>query len=76
MILPGGTVLCLFPMGPVVGRAETCGLRWPLDGLQFDRSTASLSNQTCDTTVEITVQSGAFMLVRHRADRDDISAFQ
>lgn len=31
--LPAGSLVSLFPMGPVMGRSE--GLEWPIEGLQF-----------------------------------------
>lgn len=63
--LAAGTRVSLFPMSPV--RAESTGLRWPLDGIGFAPSGASGTSNEATGPVELTVLGGEMLVILPRA---------
>lgn len=60
--LPLNTLLSLFPVGPGPWEAESEGLKWPLNGLFWERGSFGLSNKTCNPFASIRVRSGRFLV--------------
>ncbi|MCA1951037.1 MAG: thiamine diphosphokinase [Treponema sp.] len=60
--LPLDTLISLFPVGPGPWEAESEGLKWPLNGLSWERGNFGLSNRTCHPSVSIKVLSGRFLV--------------
>jgi thiamine pyrophosphokinase len=73
-LLPGETIeaaapdaglpVSVFPVGRGPHSAQSRGLRWPLDGLDFDGGAYSLSNRAETGTFRVTSQSGRFLIIQ------------
>ena len=57
----------LFPLSATVAGVSSRGLRWPLDGLDFPRGFASVSNVVVADEWQVTVASGRMLMVRNLA---------
>ena len=55
-------VVSVFPLGVGPWKAESCGLKWPLDGLSWDRGFFGLSN-VAEGEFSIKAVEGRFMVV-------------
>jgi thiamine pyrophosphokinase len=60
---PGETV-SFIPVGPVVCRMSSQGLRWPLDGLTWSRGDIGISNEFASQEVRVKMMSGRLLMVR------------
>jgi len=61
------STVSLFPLSATVSGLASRGLRWPLDGLCFQRGFASVSNVVVADTWELTVAHGRMLMVRNLA---------
>jgi thiamine pyrophosphokinase len=59
--LPVGTMVSVFPLGEGYWEAESSGLKWPLNGLNWDRGSCGISNRTVKETFSVRVIRGRFM---------------
>jgi thiamine pyrophosphokinase len=59
-----GSTISLFPVGPRAARMSSQGLQWPLEGLEFRRGFAGLSNRASGGKVRVTVGIGKLLVVR------------
>ena len=58
-----GSVVSVFPLGNGPWNAESSGLKWPLDGLKWDRGSFGISNLVAESSFEIHSASGRFMVI-------------
>ena len=63
MILPEKTTVSVLPLGPGGGEAESCGLKWNLNGLIWEKGSFGISNRTEDRDFSIRVKKGRFMVI-------------
>jgi thiamine pyrophosphokinase len=62
---PGkGAAVSVFPLGSGPWEAKSEGLKWPLEGLAWDRGFFGLSNVAETVEFSITAQKGRFMVIR------------
>jgi thiamine pyrophosphokinase len=59
-----GSTVSVFPLGPRAGEMSSEGLRWPLDGLTFQRGWGGISNVATASRVRISVGMGRLLVVR------------
>jgi len=59
-----GNTVSLFPLGSRASGLSSDGLKWPLDGLSFQRGRASVSNFVVARRLRITVRHGKLLLIR------------
>ena len=58
-----GDIVSVFPLGDGPWEAKSTGLKWPLDGLKWNRGFFGLSNIAIDGDFSITVYNGRFMVI-------------
>ncbi|MDR0503920.1 MAG: thiamine diphosphokinase [Treponema sp.] len=58
-----GAVVSVFPLGAGPWEAESTGLKWPLDGLTWDRGFFGVSNVAVNGDFSVTAQKGRFMVI-------------
>ena len=58
-----GAVVSVFPLGGGPWTAESAGLKWPLEGLSWDRGFFGLSNVAVNGDFSITAEAGRFMVI-------------
>jgi thiamine pyrophosphokinase len=61
--LPVGSLVSIFPLGEGYWEAESSGLRWPLNSLNWKRGSFGISNRTVKETFSIRVIRGRFMII-------------
>ena len=61
------STVSLFPLSATVSGLASRGLRWPLDGLCFQRGFASISNVVVTDRWQVTVHHGRMLMVRNLA---------
>jgi len=61
--LEKGAVVSVFPLGSGPWKAASGGLKWPLDGLSWNRGFFGLSNVAVDGEFSITAETGRFMVI-------------
>ena len=61
------STVSLFPLSATVSGLASRGLRWPLDGLSFQRGYASVSNVVVTDEWQVTVARGRMLMVRNLA---------
>ena len=61
------STVSLFPLSATVSGLASRGLRWPLDGLDFQRGFASVSNVVVADEWQVTVGHGRMLMVRNLA---------
>ena len=61
--LPPGSLVSVFPLGREGWKAESSGLKWPLDGLVWKAGSFGLSNAAVDGTIEIRSVHGRFLVI-------------
>lgn len=61
------STVSLFPLSSEVSGLASRGLRWPLDGLCFQRGFASVSNVVVTDEWQVTVGRGRMLLIRNLA---------
>ena len=59
-----GATISLFPLGDGAGMLGSDGLKWKLDGLEFKRGYAGISNVATRDKVRIRVGKGRLLMVR------------
>lgn len=57
------SLVSLFPVGSGPWKAESQGLKWPLDGLTWQRGSIGISNRAESGSFSIRVHEGRFMLL-------------
>ena len=60
---PVDTLVSVFPLGSGNVQAESTGLKWPLDGLSWDKGSFGISNRTVEESFTVRVTNGRFLLV-------------
>jgi thiamine pyrophosphokinase len=64
-----GSIVSVFPLGDGPWQVKSSGLKWPLDGVYWDRGFAGISNVARDGDFSIRAEQGRFMviapLIRH-----------
>ena len=63
-----GSTVSVFPVGASASHMSSAGLQWPLDGLEFRRGFAGISNRVTGPRVVIKVGSGKVLVIRSRSD--------
>ena len=58
-----GSLVSVFPLGTGQWAAESSSLKWPLDGLTWERGSFGLSNEVMDSPFEIRSVRGRFMVI-------------
>ena len=58
-----GTLVSVFPMGGGPWDAKSSGLKWPLEGLAWDRGFFGLSNVAAAGDFSITAHAGRFLVI-------------
>jgi thiamine pyrophosphokinase len=58
-----GALVSVFPLGNGPWKAKSCGLKWPLDGLAWNRGFFGLSNVAITGSFSITAEEGRFMVI-------------
>ena len=61
------STVSLFPLSATASGLASRGLRWPLDGLCFQRGFASVSNVVVTDEWQLTVRRGRMLMVRNLA---------
>jgi thiamine pyrophosphokinase len=69
-LLPG-SIVSVFPLGNEGWEAESVGLKWPLDGLAWERGGFGVSNAAQDGPFEIRSVRGRFMVVMPMTINDE-----
>lgn len=59
-----GDVVSFFPLGCEPCSAVSSGLRWPLDGIEWRRGDAGVSNELTGDVAEVRVARGRLLMVR------------
>ena len=63
MALKAGSRVSVLPLGAGPWEAESSGLKWPLDGLAWEKSGLGLSNAATDGSFAIRSKKGRFMVL-------------
>ncbi|MDR1400411.1 MAG: thiamine diphosphokinase [Treponema sp.] len=66
--LPRGSLVSLFPLGEGPWNVRSLGLKWPLDGLRWDRGFFSLSNVAETGDISVYVDTGRFLVIDSHED--------
>jgi thiamine pyrophosphokinase len=61
--MPVGSLVSIFPLGEGYWEAESSGLRWPLNSLNWNRGSYGISNRTVKENIYIRVIRGRFMII-------------
>ena len=61
-VVPGGIVSVL-PLGNAPWKAESRGLKWPLNDVRWERGKLAICNVAVTYEIEINVQQGRFMII-------------
>ena len=62
-VLEKGAVVSVFPLGEGPWEAKSSGLKWPLDGVQWNRGFFGLSNVAVNGEFSIDAKLGRFMVI-------------
>jgi thiamine pyrophosphokinase len=63
---PGQHLVSVFPLGKGPWEAESRGLRWPLEGLAWDRGFFGVSNRAVAGNFEIRLRRGRLLVILNR----------
>jgi thiamine pyrophosphokinase len=63
LTLKQGNVVSVFPLGDKPWKAESTGLKWPLDNVHWERGLYGLSNVALTPEMSISAAQGRFMVV-------------
>jgi thiamine pyrophosphokinase len=66
-----GQTVSFFPLGATVSGMSSSGLKWPLDGLEWNRGDLGLSNVFSEDRCTISVSHGRLLMVRTIVEEDD-----
>ena len=58
-----GTTVSVLPLGTGEWKAQSKGLKWPLDNVVWDRGSIAISNRTTTDSFSIFVTKGRFMVI-------------
>ena len=58
-----GSLASVFPLGGGPWKAESRGLKWPLDSVRWERGLYSLSNESTGEQVSVSARQGRFLVV-------------
>jgi thiamine pyrophosphokinase len=72
--LPIGSTVSVFPLGEGYWEAESLSLKWPLNGLNWNRGSCGISNRTVKETLSIRVIRGRFMVIVPLFSLDNIAS--
>jgi thiamine pyrophosphokinase len=61
--LEKGAIVSVFPLGAGPWRAASSGLKWPLNGVSWDRGFFGLSNIAVNGEFSIVAETGRFMII-------------
>jgi len=64
-----GSTVSVFPVGDRAAGLHSEGLKWPLDGMEFRRGFAGISNLATSDRVRLRVEIGKLLVVRSAASR-------
>ena len=64
--LPPGSRVSVLPLGPGPWEAASSGLKWPLNGLSWEKGGLGLSNTATDGPIELHSQKGRFLVMWER----------
>ena len=64
-----GSTVSVFPVGDRAAGLHSEGLKWPLDGLEFRRGFAGVSNLAISDRVRLRVEIGKLLVMRSAASR-------
>lgn len=64
-----GELVSVFPLGGETLRMRSEGLRWPLEGLEFDKGYFGISNRATARRIALEVLSGAALIIRPYPER-------
>ncbi|MCL1993095.1 MAG: thiamine diphosphokinase [Spirochaetes bacterium] len=67
-----GDIISVFPLGGGVWKAASKGLKWPLDGLSWNRGFFGLSNVALEENISITAAAGRFMVIAGLPEGDTV----
>jgi thiamine pyrophosphokinase len=66
-----GQTVSFFPLGGPVSGMSSSGLKWPLDGLEWGRGDAGISNEFSRDRCTVCVARGRLLMVRTVVEEDD-----
>ena len=61
--LPINSMVSVLPVGAGPWAAESCGLKWPLDGLIWNRGSTGISNRTIRNSFSIKAIRGRYIVI-------------
>ena len=67
-----GQTVSFFPLGGAVAGMSSSGLKWPLDGLEWNRGEMGLSNVFSEDRCTISVSQGRLLMIRTLIEEDDV----
>jgi thiamine pyrophosphokinase len=59
-----GQTVSFFPVGRETCRMRSEGLKWPLDGLEWQHGDVGISNEVTGETLRVSMESGRLIMVR------------
>ena len=66
-----GQTVSFFPLGDSVAGMKSNGLKWPLDGLEWNRGDMGISNVFNQDRCTISVSRGRLLMIRTIVEEDD-----
>jgi thiamine pyrophosphokinase len=66
-----GQTVSFFPLGGSVAGMRSSGLKWPLDGLEWNRGDIGVSNVFTEDPSTISVAQGRLLMVRSLVEEED-----
>jgi thiamine pyrophosphokinase len=63
LVLEPGTLVSVFPLGGGPWKAESAGLKWPLDNVRWERGLYGLSNVAVTSEIAINAGQGRFLII-------------
>ena len=64
-----GDLVSVFPLGEGPWKAESRGLKWPLDAVRWERGLYSLSNAAIAAQVTVNAKRGRFLIILHQGKK-------
>jgi thiamine pyrophosphokinase len=66
-----GQTVSFFPLGGTVAGMSSSGLKWSLDGLEWDRGDMGVSNVFSQDRCTISVPQGRLLMIRTMIEEED-----
>jgi thiamine pyrophosphokinase len=66
-----GQTVSFFPLGGSVAGMSSSGLKWPLDGLEWNRGDMGISNMFTEDRSTISVSQGRLLMIRNMVEEED-----